>query len=241
MSSRVQIDDLQRSYLAKIKEQELIRNYIDVLTNQIKQLKFVQSGVITFDVLNDTSENNMSRTKEPSLLSCELFDHVNNIHDLDKYLAYLTTQLNVLHSVTKKNNSNGLGVGRSLMGDQNPVLRQVRNYFDRTAKGSLSSETSAANTPETTGNENFTPSLLRPLQMSSLNPEDSITVDIVNNGDLLGDRGRSDDAMPDLPVELLNLLNDGDLKPQLGKKTKKMGCGFCTNETPCVCFDADNF
>lgn len=235
----MQVNELQRSYLARLKEQELIKNYIDVLTNQIKQLRFVQSGVITFDVLNDTSENNVRTKKQLSPLSFELFDHINNIHDLDKYLAYLTTQLNVIHSVTKRiNNINGIGVGRA---DQPSglVLRQVRNYLDRRSQSSLSPETSSLSTPE--ASENFTPSLLQPLRMDTLDPEDNLVVDIVSNNDALGgERGRLEETIPDLPVDLMNLLHD-DVKPVPEKKPRKMGCGFCTNDTPCVCFDAENF
>ncbi|PSK39834.1 hypothetical protein C7M61_001643 [Candidozyma pseudohaemuli] len=235
LSSNVQVNDLQKSYLARIKEQELIKNYIDVLTNQIKQLRFVQNGVITFDVLNDTSDSNVRAKKSLSTHSFELFDHINNIHDLDKYLAYLTTQLNVIHSVTKR--VNGVGVGKPSNEQVGPVLRQVRSYLDRRAQNS---EGTGSSTPEVS--DGFTPSLLRPLRMNTLDSEDNLVVDIVSNSDGIGgERSRVDDAGPDLTVELMNLLHDGDTKSTQSKKSKKIGCGFCTNETPCVCFDADTF
>ncbi|KAG7194646.1 uncharacterized protein KQ657_004322 [Scheffersomyces spartinae] len=44
--------DLKGIYLNKLKEQELIRNYIDVINNQIKELNFVKNGVITFAALD---------------------------------------------------------------------------------------------------------------------------------------------------------------------------------------------
>lgn len=231
----MQVNDLQKSYLARIKEQELIKNYIDVLTNQIKQLRFVQNGVITFDVLNDTSDSNVRAKKSLNTHSFELFDHINNIHDLDKYLAYLTTQLNVIHSVTKR--VNGVGVGKPSNEQAGPVLRQVRSYLDRRAQNS---EGTSSSTPEVS--DGFTPSLLRPLRMNTLDSEDNLVVDIVSNNDGIGgERSRVDGAGPDLTVELMNLLHDGDTKSTQGKKSKKIGCGFCTNETPCVCFDADTF
>lgn len=238
LSSEVPINDLQKSYLARIKEQELIKNYIEVLTNQIKQLRFVQNGVITFDVLNDTCDTNVRAKKSLSTLSFELFDHINNIHDLDKYLAYLTTQLNVIHSVTKK--INGVGVGKAPTKESTgSVMRQVRSYFDRRNQ-SLLSEGSSLGAPEVS--ENFTPSLLRPLRMNTLESEENLVVDIVGNNDaLVGDRGRTDDIAQDLTVELMNLLHDGDAKATLRKKSKRAGCGFCTNDTPCVCLDSDTF
>ena len=49
---------MQMSYLSKLKEQEVIRNYIEVLTNQIKELSFVQNGVITFDALKSNVKYN---------------------------------------------------------------------------------------------------------------------------------------------------------------------------------------
>lgn len=237
-TSHDRVNDLQKSYLARIKEQELIKNYIDVLTKQIKQLRFVQSGVITFDVLNDTSIMEPSRPAKQQALSFELLDHINNIHDLDKHLAYVTTQLNVLHSVTKKYNGvNNVGMGRPLSDDQTSrlVLRQVRTILDRRhPKDDVSSPVERS--------ESFTPSLLQPLRMNTLDPEENLVVDIVNSGDSLGgERNRVDESMPEPSFEIMNLLQDSETKPALDKKPRKIGCGFCTNDTPCVCFDADTF
>lgn len=46
------VKNLKLYYLSKIKEQELVKNYIEVINKQIKELRFVQNGVITFDALN---------------------------------------------------------------------------------------------------------------------------------------------------------------------------------------------
>ncbi|EMG50990.1 hypothetical protein G210_5327 [Candida maltosa Xu316] len=59
--------DMKTTYLTKLKEQELIRNYIEVLTSQINELSFIQNGVITFDALKSsnkpqTTTNNTTTT-----------------------------------------------------------------------------------------------------------------------------------------------------------------------------------
>ncbi|KAK6201108.1 uncharacterized protein RJT21DRAFT_31630 [Scheffersomyces amazonensis] len=58
---KTEIIDLKMCYLSKLKEQEVIRNYIEVITNQIKELSFVQNGVITFDAL----KNNVNPIHNP--------------------------------------------------------------------------------------------------------------------------------------------------------------------------------
>lgn len=225
--------DLQLVYLARLKEQELIRNYIDILTNQIKELKFVQSGVITFDVLN-TAETRQH--KLPALQQSEQLEHINNVHDLDKFLAYLTTQSNVIHSVTKK-----------FVGDsQSPasVLQQINQYLERRAlqrtlakhanprNGAPASSPISASTP-------FTPSLLQPLTMNMLDLEDDV-IDV--------EAGANDH-----PVVLLlapperGLVERHESAKLIAldagpdrKSLRRIGCGFCGGDNPCLCFDADS-
>lgn len=240
-----QMTDLQSGYLARLKEQELIRNYIEVLTNQIKELKFVQSGVITFDALNS---DGLDKPKMTPLLRSEQLDHINNMNDLDKFLAHLTTQSNVIHSVTKK------FLGNSLNQDSHLQL-QIRYYLDLRAKNSnagtprpLESPHASLPLAEPKDSSSFTPSLLRPLKMNLFDVEDDfIDVDILNEGDsLLPNPTISDrlkfETLPLTSTELdfLNLSSSPEQKAVMPKKPKKAGCGFCNNETPCVCFDADS-
>lgn len=57
--------DLKGIYLNKLKEQELIRNYIDVINNQIKELNFVKNGVITFAALDGNNSNTVAGNAIP--------------------------------------------------------------------------------------------------------------------------------------------------------------------------------
>ena len=57
--NRSEMSQLKETYLSKLKEQELIRSYIEVMTNQIKELSFVQNGVITFDALRNNPSGNL--------------------------------------------------------------------------------------------------------------------------------------------------------------------------------------
>ena len=60
------IKNLKIYYVSKIKEQELVKNYIEVINKQIKELKFVQNGVITFDALNndEKSQSNPNQNQQ---------------------------------------------------------------------------------------------------------------------------------------------------------------------------------
>lgn len=95
-----EVNKLKLEYLAKLKEQQLILNYMEVITKQIKELNFVQNGVITFDALNADvrTKSRVGETKPPP----EQLEKINNINDLEKFLAYLTKSSNIIHSVTKK-------------------------------------------------------------------------------------------------------------------------------------------
>lgn len=225
--------DLQLVYLARLKEQELIRNYIDILTNQIKELKFVQSGVITFDALNSVETR---QHKMPALQQSEQLEHINNVHDLDKFLAYLTTQSNVIHSVTKK-----------FVGDsQSPasVLQQITQYLERRARQrTLAKHANPRNgapaSSPISASTSFTPSLLQPLTMNMLDLEDDV-IDV-------------DTGAADHPVVLLLAPPERglaerhesakmaalDAGPER-KSMRRIGCGFCGGDTPCLCFDADS-
>lgn len=196
--SRLESADLHNTFLARLKEQELIRNYIEVLTNQIKELRFVQSGVITVDALDSSSR---ARRKIAVPQTVEQLDQINNIRDLDRFVAHLTTQLNVIHSVTKKLTSPaGL-----------QVQLQIRHYLDLRAKhrggrngDAAASARGAMLTPESAPGPllllllplpavtraSFTPSLLRPLRMNLFEEDDVIDVEILNDDLLLDDNDK---------------------------------------------------
>lgn len=107
---------LKQYYLAKIREQELVKNYIDVINKQIKELRFVQNGVITFDALNEAPTARAGAASgaaggaaaqstltplQVALTLYEQLERINNMNDLNKFLGYLTKLTNVIHSVTK--------------------------------------------------------------------------------------------------------------------------------------------
>lgn len=252
-----QVTALQEAYLAKLKEQELIQNYIETLLNQIKEFRFVQSGMITADALN--SINNSDEKKTSSLRSPDQLDHISNVRDLDKFLAHLTTQSNIIHSVTKKYIDEGTG-------SRNPVRLQIEHYLqlrklhqDKScARAPSKHSASSRSIPHpssditTLGAEplisdldinsdanllaavskpaTFTPSLLRPLDIDLFEEHDVIGVETVEND--IFDKLKSID---DSELEFAPIL-----KQATAQGRKKMGCGFCSGDTPCLCFDADN-
>ncbi|GEQ69225.1 hypothetical protein JCM33374_g2896 [Metschnikowia sp. JCM 33374] len=280
------VTELQKTYLAKLKEQELVQNYIDILTNQIKELKFVQSGVITFDALNTHSPaKNRVVSQPPS----DQLDNINNVRDLDAFLAHLTTQSNVIHSVTKK------FVGDSSK-EGSHVQSQIKHYLDLKANhsgtrsqlaresdlpdptkisladqismvpdhdliNSTSPDTCVSIEPHSVSPNNsdakeadgrlggskansfFTSGFLRPLNMNLFEQEEGIlNVDIINERDPFSSSvGSMEKKRPDSVI-------DGDIEGLNGapefkqinvKGAKKIGCGFCSGENPCLCFDTD--
>lgn len=52
-----EVMNLKMVYLSKLKEQEFINNYIDIINNQIKQLTFIKNGYMTLDTLNQINPN----------------------------------------------------------------------------------------------------------------------------------------------------------------------------------------
>ncbi|KAK6457708.1 mucin-like protein [Scheffersomyces xylosifermentans] len=132
---KTEIMNLKLSYLSKLKEQELIRNYIEVISNQIKELSFVQNGVITFDALKtgpSTANGKIKRVNSPSAAatvrasSYDQLESINNLNDLNKFLNYLTKSSNIIHSATKQKASNGTG--------DTVLNKQIDHYLDIRAK-----------------------------------------------------------------------------------------------------------
>lgn len=206
-----QVADLKMDYLSKLKEQELIRNYIEVINNQINELKFVQNGVITFDALNSDNETRPQKTNQTNtptaksitqpkspMSQYEQLEKINNMNDLNKFLAYLTRSSNIIHSATKK-----------FMGDNTSDVNlnnQIQNYLDIRATYKLSRNQElkeierakhekrplkAGNRRNIGTNNMFIPTLLKPLNQS-IESQDEIGVNIVeedqnfvNQGDFL--------------------------------------------------------
>lgn len=194
-----QVIDLKMNYLSKLKEQEMIRNYIDVINNQIKELRFVQNGVITFNALNSDNDIKPQLTSQTSTLTAkemtqpksamsqyEQLEKINNLNDLNKFLAYLTRSSNIIHSATKK-----------FMGDNNTeghLNNQIQNYLDMRAmyksnrtqeQRKIDKNRQDKNAIPLTGNKQniatkngFIPSLLKPLNQN-IESQDEISVNVV--------------------------------------------------------------
>lgn len=135
----------QVMYLARLKEQELIRNYIEVLNNQIKELRFVQSGVISVDALNGkdpkqevlssgSSQNATFKTTLPihgnsPQPPVQQLEKINNMNDLNKFLTYVNKLSSIIHSVTKK----FIGDAK----DTQSVNSQIQHYLEIRSKYKL--------------------------------------------------------------------------------------------------------
>ncbi|KAI5951448.1 hypothetical protein KGF54_004522 [Candida jiufengensis] len=177
--------ELKMSYLSKLKEQEIIRNYIEVLKNQIKELSFVQNGVITFDALKNNVKlnnfnNNNTQTKKLITLSNtkpDQLDSINNLNDLNKFLNYLSKSSDIIKSVKKQQSS--ITTSESLNNQINNYV-ELRNKFKmlnnsndqhtKYSKRTLNKKDDGTITPKTIGptTSSFTPDLLRPLKASNL-------------------------------------------------------------------------
>lgn len=266
-SDKNDIVNLQSTYLSKLKEQELIRNYIEVISNQIKELRFVQNGVITFDALNDGNKT-MESPPTPStpisnsqsmISSYEQLEKINNINDLNKFLAYLTKSSNIIHSVTKKY-LNGDKIEPANETEGNKILEEQINYYlkikskykylknqevksiEKLKKTKIKNEAkqpsptmlspinSLNNTPAPMNQSPgvlFTPNLLKPINSKIYNEEDVIGFD----NDIL-ENANQDNFFQDQNEIFQNLTNE--------TTNKKKNCGFCTNDTPCFCFEFDD-
>lgn len=263
-----QVADLKMSYLSKLKEQELIRNYIDVINNQINELKFVQNGVITFDALNSDNEARPQRISQsntpitrninqikPAMSQYEQLEKINNINDLNKFLAYLTRSSNIIHSATKK-----------FIGDnatESGLNNQIQNYLDIRATYKLSRNQElkeiekakhekrpikAGNRRNISTNSIFIPTLLKPLNIES---QDEIGVNIVeedqnfvNQGEFLDkliikDEGEEDIVRSNELIQERDEIERSITKKGVSlKKLKTFTCGFCTNDA-CLCLDSE--
>ncbi|KAI5954142.1 hypothetical protein CANMA_004981 [Candida margitis] len=190
----VQISELKLSYLSKLKEQEIIRNYVEVLTKQIKELSFVQNGVITFDALKNNSKVSPNSQRITSTLTkskCDQLDSINNLNDLNKFLTYLSKSSDIIKSA-KRQPSESITTTSDGLNQQIDSYVQLRNRFkllnqtngkstnkkkmnkrsgdtSTGAKQKNSSTPVSVTTPKhTSPKQPFTPDLLRPLNASNL-------------------------------------------------------------------------
>lgn len=156
------LSNMQMSYLSKLKEQEVIRNYIEVLTNQIKELSFVQNGVITFDALKSNVKYNnkkiltstttstgpgttgaggipttsSSSSTSSSKSRYDQLEAINNLNDLNKFLNYLTKSSNIIQSV-KRNP----GISSETLNKQVDHYVEVRKKFKAIKRNEQSGKT----------------------------------------------------------------------------------------------------
>lgn len=289
--------DLKLAYLSQLKEQELIRNYIEVLSNQIKELKFVQNGVITFDALNSDNANQKPIKQIPAIKkppTSEQLENINNINDLNKFISYLSKSSNIIHSVTKK------FLGNDNLGPTEcyNINSQIKRYLEIRSKYKLSKMEEIRkidkSRQEIKGNiknniglmkngddagliktkslepglvslanfnnalpSSFTPGLLQNINSANLFESDDDLIDILNhehiqNEGTVYDINTVDKLLQDessVPeIDILNsdtaseLSKDPSLNSNISVRPKvksKANCGFCSNNTPCLCLDAD--
>lgn len=161
---------LKEKLLARLKEQELIRNYIEVLRSQIEELSLVLNGMITFNALNnhdsrqETMENKTTADGKKGI-GCEHLESVNNMNDLNKALSYMIRSSNVIHSVTKNFTENKT-VPRNLNSQIEHYL-EIRSKFKlmewQRTKSRKALEESLATKKNVELKNIFTPPLLTPL------------------------------------------------------------------------------
>lgn len=265
-----QITDLKMNYLSKLKEQELIRNYIEVINNQIKELRFVQNGVITFDALNsdnDIKPQKMNHSDSSTLkggihpksimTQYEQLEKINNLNDLNKFLAYLTRSSNIIHSATKKFIGDNTNDGH--------LNSQIQNYVDIRATYKLSrnqelreiekaKQEKRTDTPDskmnTTTKNRFIPSLLKPLN-ENMESQDEISVNVVEEDQNFTNQGGFLDRLMIRDEHEEDIIRSNEVTHEYDeirkpitpkgislKKLKSFSCGFCTNDS-CLCLDTE--
>lgn len=257
--------DLKINFLVKLKEQELIRNYIEILNNQIKELKFVQNGVITFDVLNRdvipespkymNVNTKASSSRPPSAHShYEQMEKINNLNDLNKFLAYLTKSSNIIHSATKKVSGDRANHGnlnsqieyflerRLEYKSKGQEPRKMENLGGFHSHDNFSVDANRYMEPistTTSSTNTITPDLLRPSYLPSeqrFEPE----VDIMKQDESLGSQFElldrlsiREDSDPGLP-ELDDVPKMVDSPYFLKKTGSSSTCNLCSGD-PCIC------
>lgn len=223
--------ELKMVYLKKLKEQEMIQHYIEIITNQINELSFAKNGIITFDALNFWDLKN--NKKSVDLLEANL-DNINNINDLNKIL---NTSLQPPPNLIEENWLNS----------------QINYYLDSRAKLKKKNQKVPSNQNCTTSNSTtIIPELLKPLPRSLdyLEFSDDLIIDsdfdnliMDSNNNIIDDSVNLIDDESDMLglVKIYDMKNfdDSQIVESNVKKRSKLNCGFCTNDTPCLCLGAD--
>ncbi|CAH2351048.1 hypothetical protein CLIB1423_02S11078 [[Candida] railenensis] len=126
------IKNLKIYYVSKIKEQELVKNYIEVINKQIKELKFVQNGVITFDALN----NDEKSQSNPHSNQQNQNQNQNQVQAQNQQPSQLQQQLQQRQISSPQLSSAGVGMtsglGLSSLGQSGPYeqLERINNIND---------------------------------------------------------------------------------------------------------------
>lgn len=272
------LNELKLNYLKKLKEQELIRNYIEIITNQINELSFVKNGIITFDALKtqdikmweknvkkmDTLKNS-DKDKLEEVIHKNQLESINNINDLNKFLNYSINCSNLLNSVTKKSSNDSKDKNfnhDTWLNNQINYYLDIRSKFKQDGRANSNAMLQNVNTNNRIDNSPIVvPELLKPLTRSF----DDDYFDFSSNDDLIIEDQDFDNLILDANIEpfgdSLNYMNDDseinglvkiyDLQnfddnetnsPATDisvKKKSKLNCGFCSNDTPCLCLDAE--
>lgn len=265
----LEVAELKMGYLAKLKEQELIRNYIEVITNQIKELSFVKLGVITFDALRTPSSppgviklkpfmttlatNTPQGTAlllatapvAPPLAFPDLLDAINNINDLNKFLAYLNKLLSILNLAAK----------RPLAPKEEHELwvnSQINHYLDLRAKYKTKAKLEAR--PVRAPARSFSKISDEVVAAAPAPPPFAVDEPLLGDIDLILDNDVVDRMILETTAaggnEITNLLAEDEygvkihtvlLKDDLSSSSRRRraNCGFCSLDTPCLCIDAD--
>lgn len=204
--------NLKMDYLSKLKEQELVLNYIDIINNQIKQLSFIKNGYMTFDTLNQIgSDSNSEKTIEPlghdinsRINSIDLnsdkktvteLENINNFQDLNNFLDYLIKSSNLIHRVTKNYQSDGIN-------------EQIDKYLKARKKSKKSGSLSQlmSQTPQIANQ-----------QTSSSTAKTHTKFNKLSN----------------------NLLNENNLFDEMTINGNERKCPICKHSSPCFCLDID--
>lgn len=154
---------LKQAYLSKLKEQDMIYKYIDVISKQIKELRFVQNGVITRDTLHKCTASTDpvpvdQKEKEGSSAVHDQLASINNLNDLNLFLSYLTTSSSVLRSAMKKD--------ALLCGPQDGynLDAQIQHYTDMRARTNCRDRAARGNAKRIGANSNVGNSAIRELE-----------------------------------------------------------------------------
>lgn len=161
-------------YLSKLKEQELINNYIEVINNQMKQLDFIKNGYMTHDTLNQINKPSITQQIQ-STRNFKDLEGINDFEDLEKFLSYSITSSNLIHRVTKNYQDNS--INDQIM----KYLKSRENFKTMNQKKIKTNKKVKCSKPETTGTS--TESKLNNFSSNLLNENNLFDKLIINNNE----------------------------------------------------------